>query len=272
MCNRDLLEIRSRGKYDAPGSRNPLPDRDPGVPATAIREGCMRESSGETRWIRSAGMALVLLVLGWPALGQRTMTRGDVGEAAIQAMREYHYMAGKFVDTLPLSAGDRVIVYGMNSPGYLEEFLRRLGPEGEVYSVFRSEQNYRYELEQGRSAEDPRVHPIFAADGDAHLEPDIADLAVAMDLFGFYRREAALYREAHRALRPGGTLVQVRAMRRTEAEYKALHPRHPQPLRGRMLAQEINRQRLAVIQHGFRYVNEIELFKTRTIHLFENLE
>ena len=232
----------------------------------------MRESSGEARWIRSAGMALVLLVLGWPALGQRTMKRSDAGEAAIQAMREYHYMAGKFVDTLPLSAGDRVIVYGMNSPGYLKEFLRRLGPEGEIYSVFRSEQNYRYELEQGRSAEDPRIHPIFAADGDAHLEPDMADLVVAMDLFGFYRREAALYREAHRALRPGGTLVQVRVRRRTEAEFEALHPNFTLPLRGRPLNQEINRQRLGVTQHGFRYVNEIALFKTRTIRLFENLE
>ena len=246
--------------------------RDPGVPAATTWEGRMRGSSGEGRWIRSAGIALVLLVLGWPAVGQRTLTRSDAGEVAIQALREYHYMAGKFVKALPLGAGDHVIVYGMNSPGYLEEFLRRLGPEGEIYPVFRSEHNYRYELEQGRSAEDPRVHPIFAADGDAHLEPDIADLVVAMDLFGFYRREDALYREAHRALRPGGTLVQVRAIRRTEAEYQALHPKHSQPLRGRPLNQEINRQRLGVTQHGFRYVNEIALFKTRTIRVFENLE
>jgi len=232
----------------------------------------MRGSSGGARWIRSAGIALVLLLPGWPAAGQRTMTRSDAGEAAIQAMREYHYMAGKFVNTLPLNAGDRVIVYGMNSPRYLEEFLRRLGPEGELYSVFRSEENYRYELEQGRSTEDPRIHPIFAADGDAHLESDMADLVVAMDLFGFYRREAALYSEAHRTLRPGGTLVQVRARRRTEAELERLHPNFTLPLRGRPLIQEINRQRLAVTQHGFRYANEIALFKTRTIHLFENLE
>jgi hypothetical protein len=213
----------------------------------------------------------VLLVLGWPALGQRTLTRNE-GEAAIRAMREYNFRAREFVNAWPLGAGDRVILYGMTSTGYLEEFLRRLGPQGEIYPVFRSEQNYRYELDQGRSAEDPRVHPIFAADGHAHLEPDIADLAVAMDLFGFYRREDALYREAHRALRTGGTLVQVRAMRRTEGEGRALHPQQPGPLRGRQLNQEINRQRLGVTQHGFRYVNEIALFKTRTIRLFENLE
>ena len=35
---------------------------------------------------------------------------------------------------------------------------------------------------------------------------------------------------------------------------------------------ETNRQRLGVTQHGFRYVSEIALFKTRTIRLFENLE
>ena len=235
-------------------------------------EGHMRGSSGAARWIRSAAIALVLLGLGWPALGQRTLTRSDMGQAGIQAMREYHHMAGKFVDALPLSAGDRVVVYGMNSPNHLEQFLRRVGPEGEVYSVYRSAQNYRYELEQGRSVEDPRIYPIFAADGDAHLEPGIADLVVAMDLFGFFRREDALYSEAHRVLRPGGQLVQVRSTQRTDAEYKALHPRHPKPLSGRLLIQEINRQRLAVTQHGFRHLNEIALFKSRTIHLFENLE
>ncbi len=232
----------------------------------------MRGLSGEARWILSACIALAVLDLGLPALGQRTLTRGDAGEQLIQAMREYNYMAAKFVDSLPLHAGDSVIVYGMNSPHYLKEFLRRVGPEGEVYPVFRSESGYYYELEQGDAEDDPRVHPIFAADGDAHLEQDIADLVVAMDLFGFYRREDALYREAHRALRPGGTLVQVRTKRRTEAEHQALHPRHSLPLSGRLLIQEINRQRLAVTQHGFRHEREIELFKTRTIHLFENLE
>jgi len=227
---------------------------------------------GEPRWTRNTGILLVMLLWGWPAVGGRTMLRNDAGESAIQAMREYHFMAKKFVDILPLQPGDRVIVYGMNSTNYLKEFLRRVGPEGEVYSVFRSVENYRYELQEGQSGQDPRIHPIFAADGDAHLEADIADLVVAMDLFGFYRRENALYHDAHRSLRPGGTLVQVRAVRRTEAEFQQRHPNAPQQLRGRMLRQEINRQRLAVIQHGFRYLEELPLFKTRSIHLYENLE
>jgi SAM-dependent methyltransferase len=232
----------------------------------------MRPLSGGKTWIRSASIALVLLILGWPALGQRTLQRNTAGQTVRQSMREYNFMAAKFVDALPLDPGDGVIVYGMNSPLYLKEFLRRVGPEGQVYAVFRSEPNYRYELAEGYSAEDPRVHPIFAADGHAHLEADMADLVVAMDLFGFFSREDALYREAHHALRPGGTLVQVRATGRSEAEYRQSHRNAPKELSGRPLLQEINRQRLGVSQHGFRYMDEIALFKTRTIRLFENLD
>jgi len=232
----------------------------------------MRESTGRWSWVRSAGIGLMMLVVSGPALSQRTMQPSDVGATALQAMREYHFMAKKFVNLLPLEAGDHVIVYGMHGEHFLKEFLRRVGSEGAVYVVFRSEQDYRYELQEGYSVTDPRVHPVFAADGDAHLESDFADLVVAMDLFGFFRREDALYRDAHRALRVGGTLVQVRAIRRTEAEFRQRHPRAPAELSGRMLAQEINRQRLGVTQHGFRHVLELALYKTRSIHLFENLD
>jgi hypothetical protein len=232
----------------------------------------MRKTLSEQKWTLRAILLLGVLFLGLPALAQRAPQRSAAGEAAIQAMREYNQMSRKFVDALPLQPGDRVAVYGMSAPHYLKDFLRRIGPEGKIYAVFRAESNYRYELEQGQSVEDPRIHPIFAADGDAHLEPDVIDMAIAMDLFGFYRREHDLYREAHRALRVGGTLVQVRATRRTEAEFEQRHPKQRNQLSGRMLLQETNRQRLGVTQHGFRYVDEIPLFDTRTVRLYENLE
>jgi SAM-dependent methyltransferase len=212
-------------------------------------------------WLGSAGLAGA----------QKHVQRNKTGELALKAMREYNWKHKEFVDALPLEPGDTVVIFGMSSANYLKEFLRRVGPEGKVHAVFRMESNYLHEIGSGISLEDSRIEPVFAADGDAHIEEGVADLVVAMDLFGFYRREDALYRQAYQLLKPGGELIQVRARRRTQAEYEQVHGSAPSELKGRQLAQETNRQRLGVTQHGFEYVEEISLFETRTIRVFRTL-
>jgi tRNA A58 N-methylase Trm61 len=187
-------------------------------------------------------------------------------------MREYNFRAREFVQALGLQPGESVVLYGMTSANYLTEVLRYVGAEGEVHAVFRQEQDYRYFLQSSEFRGDNRVHPIFAFDGDAHLEPESADVVVALDLFGFFRREDDVYRQAHRALKPGARLVQVRALDRTEKEQRTLHPNmEPGQLHGRLWIQEVNRQRLSVTQHGFRYMEEIPVFETRSVRVFENL-
>jgi SAM-dependent methyltransferase len=225
----------------------------------------------EKRIVIGVVLACLLLPASTSAMAQRKVYRNEAGETALQAMREYNWRAPEFANALPLKEGDTLVVYGMCSANYLKEFLRRVGPEGRVYAVFRMEPNYLNELSAGMSREDPRLQPVFAADGDAHLEDGIADLVIAMDLFGFYRREDALYRQAHQVLEPDGLLIQVRARRRTEAEYEQLHGASPEGITGRQLAYELNRQRLAVTQHGFEYVDEISLFETRTIRVFRSV-
>lgn len=219
---------------------------------------------------RGAGWCLVMagLVAGPPVQAQRARPPAG-GAEAVLSMREFHYLAPRLLDALALRPGDVVVVYGLTTSEYLAGLVQRVGPEGKVYAVYRLEPDYR-ELRSGADPPLSSVIPVFAADGDAHLEPGIADLVVAVDIYGFFQRELELYGQAHQVLRPGGRLVQVRSNSRITGDQQRRHPGQEGDLAGYAKKQELNRRLLRVTQFGFRFVGEVPVFETRTVRVFES--
>jgi hypothetical protein len=105
--------------------------------------------------------------------------------------------------------GETAASFGLTHPEFLESLLRELGPQGRAISIHRSYTSYQTEIESA-ARWGGRVESIFAADGDAHLEPLSATLVVAQEVDGFYLREEDLWRQAWNALQPEGRLVLIR--------------------------------------------------------------
>jgi hypothetical protein len=210
---------------------------------------------------------LSFLLLSAPLHGQAHQAP-DGKYSPKYSMREFHLLARRFLEAVRPEAGQVVVAFGLTTPDYMELLVERVGPQGRVIAVFRTEADYRYAREQWRAQSD-RVEVVFAADGDAHLDPGIADLIFAVDLYGFFLREDDVYRQAHAALEEGGRLVQVRSLLRTRQEQSRRYPNANGPLQGRAKSLELNRQRLQVTRFGFRYVEEIPIFRTRSVRVFE---
>ncbi len=219
-------------------------------------------------WIGLAATALACSVL--PVAAQRAPQRAG-GQKAVEAMRELHYRVQNLVDAVAPQPGDVVVVYGLTTPDYLGRWAQKVGPEGRVYAVYRIEEDYRARRDAGSEVLGGQVTPIFAADGDAHLEAATVDLVIVADVFGFFLREMDLYRQAGAALRSGGRLIQVRSNKLIESDTQRRYQGSKIELEGRAEILERNRRLLRVNQFGFRFVGELAVFEARTVRVFENL-
>ena len=185
------------------------------------------------------------------------------------SIREIRHLAPRVVGALGLESGDVVVAYGATDPQFLEPLAAQVGDEGRVYAVMRREDRYRRLLaEIAEGGFGGRVEPILAVDGDAHMGNGVADVVIALDLFGFFDREPDVYMQAHAALKPEGRLVQMRSVHRTQREAQSIYPGAERTPGGRAATLERNRQRLMVERFGFRFAEELSLMQSRTVRVF----
>lgn len=167
--------------------------------------------------VRAILVATLLLVAGRAAEAapptNAPRTPSSAADRKDFDVRAAHLEIGRripeIIAALAATPGTSVATFGLTQSEFLDGLLGILGPEGRAVSVHRVFGSYLAERESS-ARRGGRLESIFAADGDAHLEPGSVALVVAQEIDGFYLREEELWRQAWSALQPGGRLVLIR--------------------------------------------------------------
>ena len=192
----------------------------------------------------------------------------DTSEVQLSAI-ELDHRAVELVDAFDAAKGASVASFGLSTPRVLRLLAKRLGPEGRLFTVHRSEAQYRW-LSETLVPEFARsVQPILAADGDAHLDAGAAELVILIDMEGFFHREADLYRQAREILTPGGRLVILRRPRRTGRVVKGPPTTTPQSGGSPPSREPTYAERLRLESEGFRLVATPEVLAVRGVWILE---
>ena len=208
--------------------------------------------------------AVIVVFASAPGVAQRF----DAAKARMKNI-EMKYYAAALVDVIAAQERDVVASFGVHEPRVLQAVAERIGAAGRLYSIHRAESVYRGIADLVRDPYRQSVRPIFADDGDAHLERGSAAVMILMDTEGFFRRENDLYRQAREGLAPGGRLIILRQFDEDPGESRgpgrgpAAGPRAP---RSKRLAEG---QRLRLETYGFELVGNPDLLQVRTVWIFE---
>lgn len=177
------------------------------------------------------------------------------------------------LEVLAASPGNAVASFGLTRPDFLDSLLRTLGPEGRAVSIHRNYGSYLAELESA-ARRGGRVESIFAADGDAHLEPGSVAIVVAQEVDGFYLREQDLWRQAWQALQPDGRLVLIRfppmGPRPGTAAPKAATTKTPPSAFAERLA--ANRAVVQMENSGFRWIETPKILTHWVVEVYRRVE
>ena len=169
--------------------------------------------------------------------------------------------------------GRTVATFGLARPEFLESLLKGLGPGGRAVSIHRSYSSYQAEVESVPPW-GARVESIFAADGDAHLEPSSVALVVAQEVDGFYTRQQDLWRQAWQALQPDGRLILIRypptPPRPSSSSSKSGPPKPPASDFAERLA--ANREVVAMQRAGFRWIDSPKVLTHWVVEVYQRIE
>ena len=169
--------------------------------------------------------------------------------------------------------GKPVATFGLTQPEFLQSLLGALGPEGRAVSVHRSYGAYEVERESA-ARWGGRVESIFAADGDAHLDPSSVAVVVAQEIDGFYLREQDLWRQAWQALEPEGRLIVIRfpplASRKASPPPQVSQPKTPASDFAERLA--ANRAVVQMEKAGFRWIESPKVLTHWVVEVYRRVE
>jgi hypothetical protein len=190
-----------------------------------------------------------------------------------RAAAEIRTRAAEIVGALGVAPGAALASFGLTEPGVVSRLLEQVGADGRVYTVSRREAVHRsvekLALQTGR-----RLQPIFALDGDAHLEAGSATLVILIDAEGFFLRPAELYRQAREVLPAGGRLAILRLPNRTGRTGRMRPPEAPRAQEARSPARQgpTGSERIAIEAAGFRWVGLADVLQTRELWIFERAD